>query len=684
LTARRRRERVAALVDRRGRADRPKRTGTGSGIAEDDPLDAIDDAVRLDEFLRRSPLRIGLEEQRRIVGQAERLIRDLYVHLPFKRARHAIDPVRALGNLAERLDADGDPGRAPDPDATRAFIGQLAAIFVSLRDLHTAYVLPPPYDTTVAFLPFSVEECYVRGAPRLLVTNLWQGWPIPRGRPAFGPGVRLTHWNGAPVERVIERHAREIGGANPEARRARAVQALTYRSLRRGWLPDEDEVRVTYRAGRLQNEVEVRWHASRVAPAAEPLPAPRKPRLGLDRSSELVRRTKVRVLRPPPHRKPDGEAWPAFGDVARFRRVSQAGATEVGGPYGYLRIFSFDVDPEPFLDWVAGTLDDCPRDGLIIDVRGNPGGQLAAGERLLQFFSPAPIQPETMQFRATPAALDLANGNALEFQGWPELIQEALDAGAVYTQSRPLEPAAWPVEGDALTAPLPPADFDPYNDVGQVYDGPVALIVDALSYSTADSFAAGFEDQNLGVVLGTSGRTGGGGANNAVADVLGPVLSTAGEENEIPGGFEAAIRRTLRVGFRAGVPIEEAGVAVRRERIHRLTEADVLEGNRDLIRRAARVLAGRERHQIEVEPDPAARNRWTIRTEAISRVDVFVDARPALSVDTRRGRRTEIVVPHITDRACAVRFYGYQGGALRASRRVSLAQAPAAAPAGRG
>ena len=51
------------------------------------------------------------------------------------------------------------------------------------------------------------------------------------------------------------------------------------------------------------------------------------------------------------------------------------------------------------------------------------------------------------------------------------------------------------------------------NGIGQVYYGPVVLITDALSYSATDIFAAGFQDNDVGKVLGTGGNTGAGGAN---------------------------------------------------------------------------------------------------------------------------------------------------------------------------
>src|SRR6476660_3104029 len=54
---------------------------------------------------------------------------------------------------------------------------------------------------------------------------------------------------------------------------------------------------------------------------------------------------------------------------------------------------------------------------------------------------------------------------------------------------------------------------DRYNQIGQVFNHPVVLVVDPLCSSATDVFAAGFQDHQIGPVLGLSGRTGAGGAN---------------------------------------------------------------------------------------------------------------------------------------------------------------------------
>ena len=67
--------------------------------------------------------------------------------------------------------------------------------------------------------------------------------------------------------------------------------------------------------------------------------------------------------------------------------------------------------------------------------------------------------------------------------------------------------------GATFSAGFPISDPDACNVVGQKYFGPAELITDALCYSTTDIFAAGFQDHQIGQILGADGNTGAGGAN---------------------------------------------------------------------------------------------------------------------------------------------------------------------------
>ena len=120
------------------------------------------------------------------------------------------------------------------------------------------------------------------------------------------------------------------------------------------------------------------------------------------------------------------------------------------------------------------------------------------------------------------------------------------------------------------------------------YAGPVVLITDAVCYSAADIFAAGFQDNGLGTILGTDGHTGAGGANVWTHDLLRMWLPD--DLEALPGRatFRVALRRVTRTGPRMGIPLEDLGVEP--DTVHRLSLEDITSHNENLVAAAARHL----------------------------------------------------------------------------------------------
>src|SRR5438552_18277009 len=81
---------------------------------------ALGAAVPLAEFLERAAeedAKRTVEERRVIVEQAPLLVEQLYVHLPLKRAMHAVDPVQRLRPLRH------PPARPPPRQFHRELTG---------------------------------------------------------------------------------------------------------------------------------------------------------------------------------------------------------------------------------------------------------------------------------------------------------------------------------------------------------------------------------------------------------------------------------------------------------------------------------------------------------------------------------------------------------------------------------
>jgi peptidase S41-like protein len=597
---------------------------------------------------------LTLDQRRQIVRQAQVLIEQLYVHLPLKRAMHAIDPVQRLRLLDRRLQAY----------AGRRFHDEMISIFIGLRDLHTNYILPAPYAGRTAFVPFRIEEYWEEGERRYLVSAIKQGVDLP----PFGVGVQVTHWNGIPIDRAVTLNGERNGGSNVDARHTRGLASMTARSMGLLAQPDEEWVDVTFIADGESHVQNFSWQVLEPQPAptaSAPTPGvdPVSGALGLDALAEDIRRAQKLLFAPDAvaleqSMAAAGGAAPAeqlaevstMPDVLEFRTVSTA-----HGDLGYLRIRTFRAQPlDAFVNEVIRILGLLPQDGLIIDVRGNGGGIIAAGELLLQLFTPRHIEPEHLHFINTPLTLEVASTPGSAFAPWHDSIEESVEIGTQFS--------------DGL--PLVPGYEDMCNSIGQRYYGPVALITDALCYSTTDIFAAGFQDHEIGPVIGTSGNTGAGGAN--VLDYAGLMETLPDHVKALPKGasMRVAFRRTTRVGNRAGDPLEDLGVVS--DEIHQITRRDVLERNVDLIAFAADVLAARPHRALEVESATQGDGiDLSLQTTGLDRVDAYVDDRPRATTDVTDGSHTLHVALNGGDHH-TVDLRGYSAGELAASRKLEL------------
>jgi len=555
---------------------------------------------------------LSVDERLVLVRQAQVLLGENYVHLPLKRSMHGIDPLQRLRLLRHQLETAKTSGSAGPLTPDIEFHRELTEIFNSLRDLHTTYRLPDPFRGMVAWLPFLVEECWeteagvpARSRRRFIVSKVvGERARLEQEDPALLAieGKEIVYWNGIPIETAVARNGERCAGSNPDARHARGLNALTIRPLGAGLPPDEDRVRITYRDGEGEGVFEREWSVFM------PEPAPRsvdlsQPRgvsttvtaVGLDPHTDDIQEAKKILFAPAVWLEERRDA------TARIRntREGQAGrdtslptvfrALEVPtshGRLGYLRIFTFNVnDAGEFVDEMGRLLAGLPDTGLIVDLRGNGGGLIPAAEGSLQLLTPRRIEAQRTQFINTPRNLDLCRKHpdhlppdepgraSAQLERWVASIDQSVRTGAVYS----------------LGFPITPVPF--LERIAQRYFGPAALVTDALCYSAADMFAAGFQDHEIGPVIGVHGNTGAGGANvwsHALLRALWNVDEPADSPYAPLGGnadFRVAMRRTVRVGLNAGSVVEDLGVVP--WAVHRMTRADLDHDNADLIQAAA-------------------------------------------------------------------------------------------------
>jgi hypothetical protein len=603
-----------------------------------------------------------------LIEQAEVLIRDIYTHLPLKRAMHAIDPAQRLRLLKQRTNGL----------SITEFHAELLDVFKELRDLHTNYSLPAPFGGQIAFLGILVERYFDGGDSRWMVSKVAQHLVTDA---TLVSGVEITHWNGMPMEIAVWRNADKEAGSNLSARLARGLETLCLRNMRSSLPPDEDWVTLTYTVNGNVHETRLNWQVfdsgqELISGAADPeglirdLTVPLRYHVGMDARGERFRQARKMLFNRPAVRESKRVGRYKGGIPRSTRALSLASAVATSRPdeisartvqtasgtFGYLRLWTFhmsDEDIDAFLNEVIRLLrDEMPKEGLIIDVRGNGGGYIIAAEFLLQFLTPGRITPEPTQFVATTATLDMANSVA-SMSDWRDSLAQAVSTGAQYSAGIPLSPP------------------EVVNSFGQVYFGPVVLVTDAYCYSACDMFAAGFQDHGIGVVLGVDETTGAGGANvlrhaDLETDWAGGPLTP------LPGGasMRVSLRRTLRVGALAGQPVEDLGVV--RDQAHRMTRDDLLHSNRDLLDSAGQILAqGTPRVFDAVLSLQGPMLRIQLTTEQIGGVDVYVDDRPVrASVATADGTHN-IDIPR-PPAGAKLRLDGISGGELVASKRLKL------------
>jgi len=682
----------------------------------------------LPAFLRKAG-KLTTQARMTIVDQALVMIDQTYVHLPLKRAMHAVDPVQRLRLVKQRLKTYSE----------RAFHSEMISTFVRLRDLHTNYILPQPYSNGIAFLPFHVEE-YFEGAgskdtPVFIVTEV-------SGRlsdPNFRPGVIITHWNGIRMATAVEINADREAGSNLDARHLQGLETLTNRWMGMSLPPPEDWVVVNYVPGNGKGpsrEARFAWQVSLPPPEnggdGSSLGAVRhsarranRARVGLDAKGEMQRRFRKLLFAPKAvssqrkmddlgarapkasrafyeemtkgtwtvsqsggdrprapvlgaaRRQPASKAWRQIDRRSKPPAVAMLDGVDLTahsimpdvikdfgavaspkGTFGYIRLVTFDVeDIDAFIGEFVRILTLLPQQGLILDVRGNGGGYIEAGERLLQTLTPKEIEPERFHLINTPLTLRMCEQEDGELIEWKASAEESVEIGAAFTQGFPL------------------TSREACNDIGQIYQGPVVLVIDAGCYSTTDMFAAGFQDHEIGDVLGTSGHTGAGGANVwEHADLVRTLPRKNSPFVAIRSGasFRVALRRSTRVGLRSGEPLEDLGV-VPDGAVYRMTRNDVLNHNADMIAHACGRLAKMPRQRLTVTATKRHDGslKLAVATDNVHRVDIVLDGRPVHTVDVKIGSASFDVAGPAAG-ASNLECRGFREDTLVASTRLKL------------
>ncbi len=539
----------------------------------------FDYVVTLATF-RKTQGYMDMGDKLNVIDQAIRVLQMAYVHLAQKSALYAANPVLRLQVIKQELQAG-----LYRNDGELDFHERIIDVFNSIRDLHTMYQLPMPYKDKVAFLPFFVEQYHDEEGPRFIVSKVLGKPELP-----FKPGVFITHWNGASIEKAILNNAKKHAGSNDEARFARGLDSLTFRPLAVMLPPGEDWVSVRYLDGKgrahnrkfdwyvgsvhsgIWNNLENEQAISKLSSCA-----------GYDYTTELVHKTKLHFFAPDVAQKvfqadkkalQNGETQEADEFAAHFKTMRPA------EDIGYIRIYSFNTTrPKDFAKHFKHLLASFRTDKVIIDIRNNGGGHIWASEFVLQTLKKKPITPQNAQFINSEVTETICRIHS------PSAVLKELDLGSWYATLPNIRHT-----GTAFSIEYPITPFKEFKTLKADRNYKAVLITDALCYSASDIFAAGFQDENIGRILGVHKNTGAGGANVWTHSLLHHLTKDeTGQSHffrplEYGADIRVAIRRTLRNGVNRGVPLEDLGIVP--DELCHLTRNDLLYKNRDLMAKA--------------------------------------------------------------------------------------------------
>ena len=183
---------------------------------------------------------------------------------------------------------------------------------------------------------------------------------------------------------------------------------------------------------------------------------------------------------------------------------------------GYIRIPSFGVSSttsatNTFLSEMA--FFEQNTDGLVIDVMRNPGGSVSYLNRLLALVMPTTWRSIAFEVRATSdwVASISSSLESAKAQDAPLATINGLQAikDAIVAANRAKRGRTAPIPLDDVVIDRSPAK----DATGKViaYDKPIVLLIDELTASAGDAFAATMQDNARGVLVGW--RTMGAGGN---------------------------------------------------------------------------------------------------------------------------------------------------------------------------
>ena len=512
-----------------------------------------------------------------VIRTARTILKDINPHRFIHINIYKVDPLKAL----EKFEKD-----IKKSITNYEFHNRMTAIFQTMNDFHTLYLRPAPLNMTVALLGFDAKEFFEKGShePKYVVDDIRTSM-LPAGS-KIDVGSELLSIDGVEVQKVV-RTLGKFYGSNKAAKNDVGVFGLTIRPLFIAPAPSKPSITVEFKTSMGKRFTEEHsWNYLKVLDSGV---------MRVISSSFLVKNPLV----------PDNRDSQTERHILRSARlthtnrnsVHESSAKRITVPVNdkYKEVFSAEIINTSkgrigklnilrFYPLEIGAVGEfkrllrlMPTRGLIVDVRGNPGGYDGVARAFTEALSGKKIPLLTVQSRATDLFLSVLRKVKAEFKPDIQEVAQSLLPAAL-TANRVKEFFSGPALNRGFQLP----------SQERAYFGPYITLTNGLTYSAGDAFALYQRDFGTSLVIGTSSNTGAGGAGAVKYSVLLDALPSG--FTSLPGGidFTTAFARFFRMGRRSGQIVEFFGVKPN-ERYY-LSKDDILKEDRDLIEYLAKKL----------------------------------------------------------------------------------------------
>lgn len=436
-------------------------------------------------------------------------------------------------------------------------------VFQMMNDRHAQYAAPRPLSTAFAWLGFFVREIYegkgsASRVPKYIVADIVKD--ILPASVKLSLGSEIVSYNGMDIHQAINTLGRRGYGANKGAKQQDGIAQLTYRDTTSINFPLQESITIGFRDERgYKMEARLPWLYEEISDFRlfSILKQSTDAQVSNSSDSFSLRGSTghASLVKLPQSNKQSRTNIQVFSFTKNVLGAEEIQTKQ--GPIGRLQVSSFKVplsDHYRYESELTRILPRMPKNGLIVDLRGNSGGSMALVKVLAELVSSKKVKEQPFSVRATSLTSTLFRD--FDTSDADTRLKKLIDSvrGALRSAISAKE---------RFTKPIGSLYFEAESmERKPAYSGPVITLMDAKTFSAAEAYTALQMDENRSLVVGTAEASGGGGGLVAHYSELRRFFSKA-VGDKLPGevGFSTPYAKWFRTEKRVGQVVERVGVA---------------------------------------------------------------------------------------------------------------------------